>query len=85
MSVVVAACLKADKSFHLPFNAMHGWMTHSVTLTPGRRTPRIAPSDTLRENETAHANTAAFTGSDLSIRATPKIAMTERSNTQTDI
>jgi hypothetical protein len=40
---------------------------------------------TLRENEITHANTAAFKGFDLSIRATPKIAMTERSITQTDI
>jgi hypothetical protein len=55
---------------------------HAVTFDRGREGAPNASSDTLRENEITHANTAALKGFDLSIRATPKIAMTERSITQ---
>jgi hypothetical protein len=51
-------------------------------LDRGGGRPGIVPSDPQRENENAHANTAAFKGFDPSIRATPKIAMTERSTAQ---
>ncbi len=73
--------ISTDKSFHPPATQLTGRTVTLLSLTPGEEDAPNRLFATQRENENAHANTATFKGFDLSIRATPKIAMTERSLT----